>query len=165
MKCHVHLNSIHFPWCDIIPTPSYYAIVQICKKCWLEITCYTCTVPLNHIYTSYSRMRERGCNPGEVEFLGSGDCFDAPSYILYLFVVNVENKIHMVNITCWLQLKYKHNLLILHESNIWSWSRSVGHGHIYSQWINVNCWSFFPIFMIFIISFYSLYNFSCLYFP
>ena len=54
-------------------------------------------------------------------------------YILYLFVVNVENKIHMVNITCWLQLKYKHNLLILHESNIWSGSRSVGHGHIVNE--------------------------------
>ena len=31
------------------------------------------------------------------------DCFDAPSQIPNAFVVRVENKIHIVNIACWLQ--------------------------------------------------------------
>ena len=35
-------------------------------------------------------------------FLGSGDCFDALSHI----VARVVNKIHIVDIACWLKLKY-----------------------------------------------------------
>ena len=41
-----------------------------------------------------------GFGPGVVEFLGSGDCFDASSHIFYVFVVRVENEIHIVNIVC-----------------------------------------------------------------
>ena len=41
-----------------------------------------------------------GHGPGAVEFLGSGDCFDAPSHIPNVFVVRVVNKIHIVNIAC-----------------------------------------------------------------
>ena len=39
-----------------------------------------------------------GLGPSAVEFLRSGDCFGAPSHILYVFVVSVENEIHIVNI-------------------------------------------------------------------
>ena len=36
--------------------------------------------------------------------LRSGVCFDhAPSHIRYIFVVRVVNKIHIVNIVCWLK--------------------------------------------------------------
>ena len=41
---------------------------------------------------------EGGLGPGVVEFLRSGDCFGAPSHILCVFVVSVENEIHIVNI-------------------------------------------------------------------
>ena len=134
MKCHVHLNSIHFSWCDILSPlhhiiPSLRSVKRVDLK---SLVLYSTSKP--YIYFILKDEGKGGvCNPGGVEFLGSGHCFDAPSYILYLFVVNVENKIHMVNITCWLQLKYKHNLLIIHESNIWSGSRSVGHGHIVNE--------------------------------
>ena len=36
----------------------------------------------------------------------SGVCFDAPSHIPYVFVVRVVNKIHIVNIVCWLKSKF-----------------------------------------------------------
>ena len=36
--------------------------------------------------------------PEAVEFLGSWDCFDATLHIPYIFIVRVENKIHIVNI-------------------------------------------------------------------
>ena len=32
------------------------------------------------------------------DFLGSGDCFNAPLHTPYTFVVSVENKIDIVNI-------------------------------------------------------------------
>ena len=35
-----------------------------------------------------------------------GICFDTLSYIPYLFIVKVENKIHIINIALLLQLKY-----------------------------------------------------------
>ena len=35
---------------------------------------------------------------GEVDFFGSGNCFDAPLLTPYAFVVSVENKIDIVNI-------------------------------------------------------------------
>ena len=41
-----------------------------------------------------------GRGPGAVDILGSGDCFDAPSHIIYGFVVRVENEIHIINIVC-----------------------------------------------------------------
>ena len=34
---------------------------------------------------------ERGRGHGAVELLGSRDCFDAPLYIPYVFLVKVEN--------------------------------------------------------------------------
>ena len=34
---------------------------------------------------------------GLAEFLGSGDCIDAPSHVPYVFVVRVESKINIVN--------------------------------------------------------------------
>ena len=45
-------------------------------------------------------LRTRGKVPAAVIFLRSEDCFDAPSHILYAFVVTVENKIHIVNFAC-----------------------------------------------------------------
>ena len=45
-------------------------------------------------------ISEWGPNPSMVEFWGSGDCLDAPSHILYVFVVRVENKIHIKHIAC-----------------------------------------------------------------
>ena len=48
--------------------------------------------------------QERGSSA--VEFLGTGDCFDVPSNTPNIFVVRVGNKIHIVNIACWPQLKY-----------------------------------------------------------
>ena len=39
-----------------------------------------------------------GRGPGAVEFLRSGDCFDAPSHIPYALLVKVENKINIENI-------------------------------------------------------------------
>ena len=37
-----------------------------------------------------------------LEFLGSGNCFDAPSHIPNVSVVRVGNNIHIVSIACWL---------------------------------------------------------------
>ena len=42
-------------------------------------------------------FRNGAHGPGAVEFIGSGDCFYAPSHIPYVFVVREE---HFVNITC-----------------------------------------------------------------
>ena len=36
-------------------------------------------------------------------FFRSGDGFDPPLHLPYISVVRVENKIHIVNIECWLQ--------------------------------------------------------------
>ena len=41
-----------------------------------------------------SKLRGRGSRGG-IEFLGSGKCFDAPQHIPWVFVVRVENKIHI----------------------------------------------------------------------
>ena len=49
--------------------------------------------------------RSRGCRI--LEFLGSGDCIEAHSQILFVFVVNVEIKIHAVHTACFIQLKYR----------------------------------------------------------
>ena len=38
--------------------------------------------------------QNQGRGSSEVEFLGSGDCFDAPSHIPYVFIVGMENEIH-----------------------------------------------------------------------
>ena len=35
-----------------------------------------------------------------LEFLGSGNCFDAPSHIPNVSVVRVGNNIHIVSIAC-----------------------------------------------------------------
>ena len=35
-----------------------------------------------------------------VEFLVSGDCFDTPSHVSYIFEERVENKIHIANFEC-----------------------------------------------------------------
>ena len=45
-------------------------------------------------------ISKQGGGPDAVEFLGAGNCFDALSHILYVFLVKVDNKIHIVNITC-----------------------------------------------------------------
>ena len=54
------------------------------------------------------RISNRGGSYGAVEFLGSRDCFDVPSHTPYDIVGRVENKLHIVNIICWLRLKYTH---------------------------------------------------------
>ena len=74
------------------------------------------TRPLLNIGTSVWYLTAPGADPGilkngvrgpeAVEFLGSWDCFDATLHIPYIFIVRVENKIHIVNISCWLWLKY-----------------------------------------------------------
>ena len=43
-------------------------------------------------------ISDPGPGPGAVEFLGSGNCFDAPSNIPYVFVVKAENEIQIVYI-------------------------------------------------------------------
>ena len=53
------------------------------------------------------RIKEpgEGGGLGTVRYLRSEDCYDSgPSHIPYAFVVEVENKIHIVNIACCLQL-------------------------------------------------------------
>ena len=54
--------------------------------------------------SSLCSMADPGISePGRtVLFLGSGDCFDAPSHIPYVLkiVVKVENKIHIVHNAC-----------------------------------------------------------------
>ena len=47
-----------------------------------------------------------GADPGAVELLEPGVCFDPPPNIPHFFLVRVENKMHIVYIACWLQLKY-----------------------------------------------------------
>ena len=51
-------------------------------------------------------FQKRGPGPDAVEL--SWDCFDAPSQTSHALVVRVENKIHIVEIECGLQLKYMH---------------------------------------------------------
>ena len=51
-------------------------------------------------------FRNGGRGPDAVEF--SWSCFDAPSQTSHVFVVRVENKIHIVKIACGQQLKYMH---------------------------------------------------------
>ena len=45
---------------------------------------------------------------GRGRILRSGVCFDAPSHIPYDFVIRVVNKIHIVNIVCWLNSMCMH---------------------------------------------------------
>ena len=47
-----------------------------------------------------------GCCLAAACMLGSGVCFHAPSQVPYSFLVRVESKIHILQIACWLQLKY-----------------------------------------------------------
>ena len=57
------------------------------------------------VYNSggFRNCRTGGRGPGAVEFLRSGDCFDAPSHISYALLVKVENIINIENIACRLQ--------------------------------------------------------------
>ena len=54
--------------------------------------------------------RGGGC-PGAVELSGSGDCFDVPLYILYVFVGRIENEIHIVKYMCVMQSKCTKTIL------------------------------------------------------
>ena len=42
-----------------------------------------------------------------IEFLGTGDCYDAPSHISSVFLVAIESKISIVNIVCCLLTSMK----------------------------------------------------------
>ena len=68
--------------------------------------------------------------PGAVEFLGSGNCFYALSYIPYLFIARVE-------IECWLQSKY---IRILQKTFT---KKSVGGGCLSQAWIKRLCFESF----------------------
>ena len=68
-------------------------------------------VVLNVNQWRIQEFQNQGCGPGALEFLGSGYCFDTPSHILYLFVVRVENREHIVNIAFLPQLK---NVCVMH---------------------------------------------------
>ena len=39
-------------------------------------------------------LRTGGRGPVAVYFFRSGDCFDAPSHMLYAFILRVENEVH-----------------------------------------------------------------------
>ena len=56
-----------------------------------------------------SESRVRG---GALELLGSGDCFDVSSHIPFAFVLRVENKIHIVNISFKVHVYASHALKI-----------------------------------------------------
>ena len=71
---------------------------------WVKHFLNSCAFKSTH--WRIQEFHNQGHGPGAVEFLGSGDCFDAPSHIPNVFVVRVVNKIHIVNIACWLQSKY-----------------------------------------------------------
>ena len=77
-----------------------------CKVSDTQVTVKACG-PLVFVCGGSRNFKTGGCGPGPIELLGSGDCFDAPSHILYVFVLSVENEIHIVNIVCWLQLTQK----------------------------------------------------------
>ena len=51
-----------------------------------------------------SEPGRRGARSRRGRFLG--ECYDAPLHAPYVLVVGVDNKIHIVNITSWLQLTY-----------------------------------------------------------
>ena len=58
-----------------------------------------------HFFVKFQWRISRNFKTGERgRILRSGVCFDrAPSHIRYIFVVRVVNKIHTVNIVCWLK--------------------------------------------------------------
>ena len=53
-------------------------------------------------------ISEPGCRSRGDRCLGSGDCFDAPSYIRYMFFVVRSSREYDTSCTCWLQLKNMH---------------------------------------------------------
>ena len=94
------------------------------KKLWLSVhieylsmagqktpfTFYSCTLTRARTNNSSQlllrlcyycfKVKTRDCavTAGVVEFFGSWFCFDAPSYIPYVFWARIQNKIHIVNI-------------------------------------------------------------------
>ena len=54
-----------------------------------------------HYVNSYMPVADPGTSEpgGLIEFLGAGDCFDAPKHMPYAFVVRVENK-NTMHIAC-----------------------------------------------------------------
>lgn len=75
--------------------------------------------PTEHRIQLRSRnFRTRGRGPGSVKFLGSGDCFNFLSHILYVIAVRVENKIPILNVLFvhLLQLRY---ICVLYTQKTW----------------------------------------------
>ena len=107
-------------WKIVFSSPSRFIVIQDLhhRDEWVQIYTYLLhlllqkssfgdIVPLSGKSRNF-RTGVRG--PVAIEFLGFGDCFDAPSYIPYIFLQwdRVENMIHIINIACWLQLKKMH---------------------------------------------------------
>ena len=109
---------ITFRWSSFWQTPGnicirWSGLSTSRRKCWLLYRLWaTCPMPgTSWTGTDYCpdsggpcgrsrNFKTWGRSPGAVEFLGSGDYFDAPSHTFYVFVVRVENEIHIVNIVC-----------------------------------------------------------------
>ena len=76
----------------------------------------------------FKNFKTGGPGSEAVEFVGSWDCFDAPSNTV--FVVRVENKIQIRDIVCGLQLKkcmlYSKNFLN-QTQNIWNMGARLVH--------------------------------------
>ena len=90
-------------------------------------------------------LRTRECCTSAVYFFRSEDCFDAPSYIPYAFVVRVENEIHIVNIACWLHLSlcvlWRQNFQkYIHKKNFKQGGaiRRAGAGSSFGCWVHSN---------------------------
>ena len=56
-------------------------------------------ITVYYMYSGASRnFKTGGSSPEAVEFMGSVNCYDAPSHTPHVLVVRVENKIHTVHI-------------------------------------------------------------------
>ena len=58
------------------PTPIDTEFRRLCELCIFEINVLLCLKQWR-----IQELQNQGRGPGAVEFLGSGDCFDAPSHI------------------------------------------------------------------------------------
>ena len=61
----------------------------------MEVHDQGCIVKLNSWWIQ--EFQNHWCGPKAIEFFGSGNCFDASSYIPYMFYVRYKSKMTIVN--------------------------------------------------------------------
>ena len=95
-----------------IMASSSHSII-LCKPLFVQLSpfhmCHSATgcLTFKSIYFSAQwRIQIGGPSPGAVEFLRSGNCFETPWHVSYIFALRIDIKIRITNIACRPQWKY-----------------------------------------------------------